>query len=139
MRADLGDNRFVRRWCLWIVWCVSLALPLQGLAAAAPLLPLGSMHQMSGGVSTDAPAPCHAQSDADGAAPMHASSHDAAPGDHVGCVQCTVCHAGSAPAPFTAPLPGPLTHGVMPPAWQPPIPGTVDLAGLDRPPRTRLV
>lgn len=145
-QPELGDNADVKRWWLAMVWCLSLALPLQGLAAVAPQLTMGSMHQMPGGqmpgdLPEDASPPCHAAAKAQ-AAPMQsidADFADTATSGHAGCAQCAVCHASSAPAPQMLGLAGPGTHGDAPPAWQPPFLSSIDPDGFDRPPRTLLV
>ena len=140
-RTELRDNVGVKRWWLTMLWCLSLALPLQGLAAVAPQLTMGSMHQMPGDLPEAASPPCHAVGDAPAAAMPDADAglaHTGASG-HAGCAQCAVCHASSAPAPQVLGLPGPEMHGYAPPAWRPPFLSSIDPDGFDRPPRLPLV
>lgn len=118
------------RWLLSIVCLLSLALPLQGLAAVtmmggngAPAIPathgvMASMHASTVGAS-----PCHGQdamADADTA--------------HAGCVVCAACHAAAALPPPVPTLPAEA-------AAEPVLRATPGLApsfvtgGPDRPPR----
>lgn len=129
----------VKHWFIALVWLLTLALPLQALAVASPSMGFGSMHDvpavsgmtdMADMHGADAQAPCHG---------VDMTMTDDAPGPHAGCAQCAVCHAGAAPAPQPGTTPCVTHHGEAPPAWQAPAPATVDLAGLDRPPRTHRV
>lgn len=132
--AELGHNVGVKRWCLFIVWCVALALPLQGLAAASPYVVMGTMHDGALAAATQQAGehPCHASAD-----PVQ--SHEvAATGNHAGCAQCAACHAGSAPAPTTAIDLLADTQTSSPPTWRSPTLTAVHLDGPDRPPRLLL-
>lgn len=125
----------MKRWARLLVWMLTLALPLAGLAAGAPALALGGMHAAASALAlpadTAAP-PCHAVMPDDGDSGVH---HGQAADTHAGCAQCAVCHAGSAPAPRTAASPEPRPGAAAVPRWDPPHVTIVDTGGLDRPPR----
>jgi hypothetical protein len=120
----------VKRCWIIVAWLLMLALPLQGLAVAAPAMSFGSMHDVPAAADAGTVAPCHG---------IDTGMADEAPGAHAGCAQCAVCHASAAPLPPLAAAPGPAPRAEAPPAWTSPILTAVDPDGLDRPPRSRLV
>lgn len=122
----------MRRCFVTLVWLLTLALPLQGLAVAAPALGFGAMHDRPAAAHEASAAPCHAA-----ASPVsadNANEPDEA-AQHAGCSQCAVCHASAAPLPPTTTAPGASQQAEAPPAWQSPSMSAVDPDGLDRPPR----
>ncbi|MCP5273008.1 MAG: hypothetical protein H6932_17555 [Burkholderiaceae bacterium] len=120
----------MKRWLVTLVWWLSLALPLQGLAVAAPMMSFGSMHDGPAALHDGSPAPCH-----ESEAPAAADDATA----HAGCSQCAVCHASAAPVPPAAAAPGAARQAEAPPAWRAPVLSAVDPDGLDRPPRRAFV
>lgn len=134
--------RAVRRWITALLCLLSLALPLQGLAAAGPVIAFGAMHDAA--PSAGDPATASAQDTHAAAHPCHGSgtagdeAQDTPPGRHAGCAQCAVCHAGSAPAPAMLAAPGLRPGAAGVPRWDPPHWIAVDAGGLDRPPRSHL-
>ena len=111
----------MNRWLITLVWLLSLALPLQGLAASTRLM----CHAVpAAGMTADAPK-CHEE------------AGDTAKA-HTGCIACAACH-GAAALPASVPAldqPAPT----MPPAAErtQAVPSFVT-DGPDRPPRTALV
>lgn len=136
LQAGCATIRAVKRWFVALVWLLTLALPLQGLAVAAPSMGFGSMHDVPPlSDTTDA----HGVKDAGADVPCHGVDPSTACGStsvHAGCAQCAVCHAGVAPMPQTGATPRAVHQREAPPGWTPPALSTVDLAGLDRPPRS---
>jgi cytochrome c553 len=121
--------RVVKRWLVNVVWLLSLALPLQGLASVLPAAAMATMH---GGASEVVPSPQ--------AHPCHQAAADTpdAALPAAGCAACAACHAASAPAPQVPALAAPLPPTAALPAWHAPTVPSVVPAGLDRPPRTIL-
>jgi cytochrome c553 len=119
--------RVVNRW-LVVVWLLSLALPLQGLASVLPAAAMATMH----GAPEAAPSPQ--------AHPCHDAAPDAADTTRpaASCSACAACHAASAPAPQVPPLTGAHAPTAALPDWHAPSLPSVVPAGLDRPPRPRL-
>lgn len=117
--------RAVNRWLFALIWMLSLALPLQGLAAALPMMAAGSMQ----GPAEVAPAPqahpCHAASSA---SPVLQDAQ-------TGCAACAACHASTAPAPGLSTLVGLDMCAAAVPDWCAPAEPSVLSEGLDRPPR----
>lgn len=124
----------MRRWIAATLLCLlSLALPLQGLAAATtvPAAAAAAPAHAPAGIVVPAAGehPCHASAAAD----------DAATPAHGGCTECAACHGGSAPAPRAQPAAGLAAGTDAPPAWRAPEIAAVDPEGPHRPPRPPLV
>lgn len=121
--------RVVNRWLVTVIWLLSLALPLQGLASVLPAAAMATMHGASGDAAVVTPAPqahpCHEAVDGDTETALPAA----------GCAACSACHAASAPAPQVPALAAPLPPTASLPAWNAPTVPSVVPAGLDRPPR----
>lgn len=111
----------MKRWWITLVWLLSLALPLQGLAASARLMchaaPAASM-------TADAPK-CHEEAD------------DAASA-HTGCIACAACH-GAAALPASVPALGQAAPTMAPVAATTQSVPVFVTDGPDRPPRITLV
>jgi cytochrome c553 len=116
--------RVVNRWLVTVIWLLSLALPLQGLASVLPAAAMATLHGMPEAANMLQAHPCHEAADTDAAAPT------------AGCAACAACHAASAPAPQVPTLARSGAPAAALPRWRAPtLPGVVP-AGLDRPPRT---
>lgn len=110
--------------CLaWIVWCLMLALPLQGLAAASRLM----CHHAQPAPSTQTrqATPCHGD---------EAAAADAA---HAGCIACAACH-GMVALPTRLPLILPTLPAQAPDAVAAALVLPFITAGPERPPRSHL-
>lgn len=111
----------VNRWLITLVWLLSLALPLQGLAASTRLM----CHAVpAAGMTADAPK-CHEEAD------------DAASA-HTGCIACAACH-GAAALPASVPALGQAAPTTAPETLATRAVPTFVTDGPDRPPRTALV
>jgi hypothetical protein len=131
----------VKRWIAALLCLLSLALPLQGLAAASADYAAAAMtggHEapsMAAPLVVDAPAagehPCHRAAD-------DAADASAAPGGHAGCTLCAGCHGGNAAAARALLAASVLRGAEARPGWRSPKLSAVDPRGLERPPRTRL-
>lgn len=123
--------RVVNRWLVTVIWLLSLALPLQGLAASVPVAGALAGHMAP---AVDAPEtgahPCHQDT--------AAADHHASADPHAGCAACAACHGGSAPAPAVAALPALPAPGTAVPDWHAPAQLQVVPDGPERPPRTVL-
>lgn len=115
----------MNRWLITVVWLLSLALPLQGLAASAGLMCHGEPAIGALGMS-DGDAPCHGSAD-----------ESDRPATHAGCLACAACH-GAAALPSHAPNVAADSPAIAPE----PSPAALALpfltGGLERPPRTIL-
>ena len=124
----------MKRWFVTVVWLLSLALPLQGLAASTGCL---AGHRTGHGVAsmgepaaTALAAPCH---------PGHGTETTVAidTGTCDGCAACASCHGGATLPP--APTPVRDITATAPPAIGPDTAAPAFItAGPERPPRTRL-
>lgn len=119
--------RAVNRWLVALVWMLSLALPLQGLAASLPAVPMSTPH---GGAEALSPAPQ--------AHPCHEAAADEPAAITAGCATCAACHAASAPAPRVPRVAGAAAAAGALPDWRAPAEPAVRPSGLDRPPRSAL-
>lgn len=111
----------MKRWWIILVWLLSLALPLQGLAASTRLM----CHAVpAAGMTADAPK-CHEEAGDAGAA-------------HTGCIACAACH-GAAALPASVPALGQPAPTMAPAAGTTQSVPVFVTDGPDRPPRTALV
>jgi cytochrome c553 len=117
--------RAVNRWLVALIWMLSLALPLQGLAAALPMAAAGSIQMPAEVAPAPQAHPCHAASSA---SPVLQDAQ-------TGCAACAACHASTAPAPGLPTLLGPDMRAAGLPDWCAPAEPSVLPEGLDRPPR----
>ena len=132
-----------RRHSLWswaLLWCLWLAVPLQGYAALSKAL-CHCPPQASQGVHEAHSGHPHTGHEAESqGAELHAAHHTAAPHTSAltpdDCSQCHDCCTGLAPMPTLRLAPGQaLPRHATPPA--PPQAGAHFLtSGLERPPRT---
>lgn len=114
----------VNRWLITLVWLLSLALPLQGLAASTRLM----CHAVpAAGMTADAPK-CHEEA---------GDAGDATP-THTGCIACAACH-GAAALPASVPVLGQPAPTMAPEALTTRAVPNFVTDGPDRPPRAHLV
>jgi len=132
-----------------LLWFLLAGVPLQGFATAtmllcgpapapavAPVMAAGQMHAMHAGVRHDHAAMLAAQRGQAADAGAAARHHDGAHGDHAKCASAGACCTGAPLAP-SLPAALPLQDGRC--ATVPFVtvaPAAVDLAGLDRPPKS---
>ena len=110
----------MKRWLITLVWLLSLALPLQGLAASTRLM----CHAVpAAGMTSEAPK-------------CHEDAGDTAKA-HTGCIACAACH-GAAALPANVPALGQAAPTTAPEALTTRSVPRFVTDGPDRPPRTRL-
>lgn len=130
----------MKRWLIALTWLLSLALPLQGLAAALPSIAPVAMHgamRMAGmpamhGADEAAP-PCHES------AVAQAIQSDSGIDDPAGCPACSACatcHGGSAPSPAVAAAAVADAPRTAPPAWRAPAALAIVPDAIEHPPRS---
>ncbi len=131
-------------WRSFLLWCLALMLPLQGLAAGAGLhclamaLPAAATASATTSADSGAPHPCHeaAQAAADVSPPAHDDSDPTA--SQPSCSACAACCVGAAlpsQSRWKATATPADTAVIAPPArW-----AGVTEAGLERPPKHLVV
>lgn len=121
-----------------LVWLLTLALPLQGLAAsmrlschAAPVPAMPAADEATPCHQADALAAASATGDS-GAARQSIAGH----ANHAGCIACAACHGVAAALPASVILPSAEAPSVAPDSRVPgaALPYITD--GPDRPPRS---
>lgn len=123
--------RLVNRWLVTVIWLLSLALPLQGLAASMPVGAALAGHMAPAAEAPEAGShPCHQ----DGSAADAAVTAD----PHAGCAACAACHGSSAPASTMAGLPEGSAPATAVPDWHAPALLQIVPEGPERPPRSVL-
>lgn len=111
----------VKPWWIVLVWLLSLALPLQGLAASTRLM----CHAVpAAGMTADAPK-CHEEAGDAGSA-------------HTGCIACAACHGAAAP-PANVPALGQAAPAMAPETLAARAVPAFVTEGPDRPPRSNFV
>ncbi len=121
-----------------LVWLLTLALPLQGLAASMRLschaAPVPAMP------ASDEATPCH-QAEAHPTAAATGEAEAArtgatGPANHAGCIACAACHGVAAALPAPVTLPSAEAPSVAPDSRVPSAALPYITDGPDRPPRS---
>lgn len=127
-------------WRLFLICCLALMLPLQGMAAGAGwhcLTMAVTAAETTHAAPAADPPPCHGagpESAGEATAPMQAPTADVAPASDSACSACAACHVASAPPSQHQGVATAAPDGSFVPARPSPS-ASITEAGLERPPK----